>query len=127
MIEKEKLRIDKWLWAVRLCKTRSVATVLCNEGKVIVNGQQAKPSKIIHDGDRIVIRRGAFSFEYQILRVVHNRLPARDVKDYCADVTPEAIIEQFKTHLISQKTYKDWRTGRPTKKDRRDLEDFFEW
>jgi ribosome-associated heat shock protein Hsp15 len=122
----EKIRIDKWLWAVRLCKTRTQAATLCNEGKVTLNGQQAKASKIIREGDKISIRKGAFTFEYKVLKEVHHRLPAREVINYCSDITPPEVIEKYKTHLLTLKTYRQWGSGRPSKKDRRDLENFLD-
>ncbi len=123
----EKMRLDKWLWAVRLCKTRTLAAGLCNDGKVTVNGQPAKAAKTIKSGDKISVRKGAFTFEYRVLKEVHNRLPAREVVNYFTDITPEVVIEKFKTHLVTLKTYRQWGSGRPTKKDRRDLENFLDW
>lgn len=123
----EKMRIDKWLWAVRLSKTRTQAAALCNEGKVTVNGQQAKAAKTVKSGDIIAVRKGAFTFEYKVLQEVHHRLPAREVENYFSDITPEEVIEKFKTHLLTLKTYRQWGSGRPTKKDRRDLENFLDW
>jgi ribosome-associated heat shock protein Hsp15 len=123
----EKMRIDKWLWAVRLNKTRTQAATLCNEGKVTVNGQPAKASKTVKAGDVIAVRKGAFTFEYKVLKEVHNRQPAREVMHYVTDITPEHVIEQFKTHLLAMKTYRQWGSGRPTKKDRRNLENFLDW
>lgn len=123
----EKTRIDKWLWAVRLSKTRTQAAELCNDGKVTVNRQPAKAAKSVKAGDVIAVRKGAFTFEYAVLQVAQNRLPAIEVANYFTDITPEEVIEKFKTHLLTLKTYRQWGSGRPTKKDRRDLENFLDW
>ncbi len=124
----DKLRIDKWLWAVRICKTRTLATRLCRQGKISVNGLPAKPSRIIHSGDVVAMRKGAFTFLYRVLNhVVGQRLPARQVSDYYLEITPPEVLDQYKAHCQTIKAWQHKGSGRPTKKNRRDLDSFFDW
>jgi ribosome-associated heat shock protein Hsp15 len=123
-----KQRIDKWLWAVRICKTRTQANRLCQQGKISVNGLPAKPSRLIGSGDVVAVRKGAFSFLYRVLNhVISQRLPARQVADYFLEITPPEVLDQYKAHCQAMKAWQQKGRGRPTKKDRRDLDNFFDW
>ena len=116
-------RIDKYLWCVRLFKTRSLATSSCKEGKVKLNGEPIKSSKQVHVGDVITIRRHGVPFSYKIKEPLSKRVGAKLVDDYIINVTPKEELERFKMHQMAQKVYREKGQGRPTKKDRRDIDD----
>ncbi len=118
------MRIDKYLWCVRLSKTRSLATELVNKGKVKLNGEPVKPAKEVKCGDVIYISKNASIFSYKILEMLENRVGAKLVNTYIIDITPLEEIEKYKLYQESQRVYRDYGTGKPSKKDRRDLGDF---
>jgi len=116
-----KIRIDKWLWTVRLFKTRTLATNACNAGKVKINAVNCKPSREIKKNEKIQIRIGMLLKTVEVLDFPKSRVGAKLVPDYYTDLTPPKEYERLKT--IS--TASEWRehgTGRPTKRDRRQLE-----
>ncbi|MBK8362274.1 MAG: RNA-binding S4 domain-containing protein [Bacteroidetes bacterium] len=121
-----KLRIDKYLWAVRQYKTRSIATTACDQGKILINDQPAKASRIVRLGDTISVKRTGLTRTLKVIQLTTNRLPAKLVSEYCEDLTPLADIEAFKTRIARSGIYRDPGTGRPTKFDRRALDDFFD-
>ena len=118
----DSVRIDKYLWAVRLYKTRSEATDACNGNKVRVNGAVAKPSKAVKIGDVLEIHKGPAVLSYKVLQLSENRMGAQLVSDYAEDLTPES--ERAKFHIPHETIVlrRDKGSGRPTKKDRRDLD-----
>ena len=120
----EKMRIDKWLWAVRIFKSRSIAADTCDKGKVRVAGLAVKSSRNIKAGDLITIRNGAFTMQYEVLQLTENRLPAKSVADFCKDITSEEEKERIKIHSIQTRAYRNRGEGRPTKRDRRELDEF---
>jgi len=120
----EKTRIDKWLWAVRLFKSRSNAAEACDKGKIKIAGQPVKPSKNIRIGDVISIRKGAFTMQFEVLQLTENRLPPKSVTDFCKDITPPEEKEKIKIHSLETRAYRNRGEGRPTKKDRRELDEF---
>ncbi len=95
-----KVRIDKWLWAVRLFKSRSIASEACDKGKVKIGDQPVKPSRNIRVGEVITIRRRAFTMQFKILQLTENRQPVKSVSDFCKDITPEEDVEKMKIHSI---------------------------
>ena len=113
------IRIDKYLWAVRLFKTRSMATDLVKSGKITVNGEAIKPAKEIKVGDIIRIKKNNAVFSYKVLDLLQNRVGAPLVKNYLEDITPAAEIEKYKEYQANQKEFRDFSFGRPTKADRR--------
>jgi ribosome-associated heat shock protein Hsp15 len=118
----EKTRIDKWLWAVRVYKTRSMATEACKKGRIVINGQEAKPSHEVKEGEVILVRKLPVVYTLQVKELVHNRQPAQLVKRYMEDLTSPEELEKLKIN----ETYffrRDKGTGRPTKKERRLLDD----
>ncbi len=119
-------RLDKFIWCVRLAKTRSKATEAVSKGKVRLNELQAKPAKEVKLGDEIQIIRHTAVFSYRVIQLLNNRVGAKLVADYIIDVTPESEIEKYKLHQLSQSAYRTHGTGKPSKKDRRDLDDFME-
>jgi ribosome-associated heat shock protein Hsp15 len=123
----EKLRIDKWLWAVRIFKTRSMAADYCEKGKVFINDQAVKASRLIKKDETISIRKGAFMLQFRVLELSDKRMAAKLAADFCKDVTPPEEIERMKTFAIAARSYRFPGEGRPTKKERRALDDFLEW
>lgn len=121
------VRVDKYIWAVRLYKTRSLATKQVKGGKVKVNETDIKPSYEINIGDVITIRKHGSSFQYQVLDLLEKRVGAKLVSDYLKDITPEEELEKFKLKQIAQRQYKQqYGKGKPGKKDRKQLDDFWD-
>lgn len=121
------LRIDKYMWCVRLAKTRSQATELIKKGKVRLNTDEVKPSREVKIGDTINISKHSAIYSFKILDLLEKRVGAKLVENYLMDITPEEEIQKFKVYQESQKIYRHFGSGKPTKKDRRDLEDFLDW
>lgn len=122
-----KIRLDKYLWAVRLSKTRSQATELIHKGRVLINDTVVKPSREIKVGDVILILKHNAKFKYQILAELEKRVGAPLVKEYLLDITEPEEIEKLKTYQQAQHNYRQT-DGKPTKKDRRELDRFMdEW
>ncbi len=119
-------RIDKYIWCVRLSKTRSIATELVTKGKVKLNGEPTKPSKDVKVGDVITIQKNTAVFSYKVLQLLANRVGAKLVVDYVLDMTDPIEIDKYKQYQSAQSTYRELGTGKPTKKDRRDISDFLE-
>ena len=120
-----RMRIDKWLWAVRQYKTRTLATEACEKGRILINDQTVKPSRLINEGDEINIKRTGLTRTLKVLKLTMNRLNAKLVPEYYTDLTPIDEIEAYKARLTKITIYRDPGTGRPTKRDRRTLDDFF--
>lgn len=120
------LRIDKYIWSVRLAKTRSQATHLVNKGKVKLNEQATKASKEVKIGDEINVIRHNSIFTYKVLNLLDRRVGAKLVSDYILDITPDEEREKYNEFLANQKSYRLAGTGKPSKKQRRDLDDFLE-
>jgi len=119
-------RIDKFLWAVRLFKTRNIAAEACKDNKIFVDGVAAKPSRNIALGDVVRIKEGALYREYKVLQILSNRVGAKLVTDYIQENTPPEILAEFEILHAHLKLQRDRGTGRPTKKERRDMEDFLD-
>ena len=117
-----ELRLDKYLWCIRVFKTRSEATDACKGNKVQVNGVPSKPSKEVKVGDMLVIRKGPVELSYRVKAALHARVGAALVPEYAENLTPEA--ELVKLHAPNEVFFvkRDKGTGRPTKKDRRTLD-----
>ncbi len=116
------VRLDKWLWAVRLYKTRSQATEACKGGKVKIAGNSAKPSREVNEGDEMEIHSGGIVKKVRVKKAVKNRVSAALVPDLMEDLTPAEELE--KLQMMRQLNYekRSRGTGRPTKKDRRTLD-----
>lgn len=124
---KEKLRLDKYLWAVRIFKTRSLASEACDKGKVKYNGEQAKPSKNVHVGDEYEIKTEAKRWRIKVSGLLHNRVQYSEAIKYYIDITPAEEMERIQYQASSFHTGKRLsKVGRPTKKDRRDIDEFLE-
>lgn len=123
---KSEIRIDKWLWAVRLFKTRTLAAEACKKGKVLIQNVPVKPSHLVKVGDVINIKRNPVLYSYKILKLAENRMNAKLVSDFMADVTTPDQRELIELGKISKKMSRKPGSGRPTKKERRELDNFIE-
>ena len=120
------MRVDKFLWNVRYFKTRSIATAACRQGKVRINGDGVKPSREVFPGDKITVRKNQINYELEILDLPSSRVGAKLVNLYVNDITPKEAFEKLELLKYSKEYYRKKGTGRPTKKDRRDIDDWFE-
>lgn len=118
-------RIDKYLFAMRIYKTRSIAADACKKGRVTMNGVELKPSRTFKIGDKFSVRKGPITYSYEVLRLSDNRLGAKLVADYMRDITAPDQLELLELARLAGQNGRDRGTGRPTKKDRRDIEVFF--
>lgn len=122
-----KIRVDKFVWFVRLAKTRSIATEQVKKGKVKVNGEGIKPSREVKIGDTVEIIKHNSTFSFKIKDLLDRRVGAKLVENYIIDITEPEELEKYKLYQASQRVYRDYGTGKPSKKDRRDLEDYLDW
>ncbi|MBQ7191366.1 MAG: RNA-binding S4 domain-containing protein [Paludibacteraceae bacterium] len=119
------VRVDKYLFAMRLYKTRSIAADACKKGRVTQNGVTLKPSRTFSVGDKFSVRKGPVTFTYEVLQLSENRLGAKLVADYLRDITSPEQKELLElARLGAASGIRDRGTGRPTKKDRREIEQF---
>ncbi|MCW5519113.1 RNA-binding S4 domain-containing protein [Aureitalea sp. L0-47] len=120
------MRVDKYLWCLRYYKTRSIATRACKKGSITVNGSTVKPSREVYPGDAIGLRKEQINFTLEVLDLPDSRLGAKLVDMYRKDTTPKEAFANKELLKYSKEYYRKKGVGRPTKKDRRDLEDFTE-
>lgn len=118
------MRIDKYLWCTRYFKTRNLASEAIKKGHVTVNGQVAKPSREVYPQDKVVLRKDQINYEFLILDIPSNRIGAKLVDIYRKDTTPLEAFAHLELLKLSKEHYRARGTGRPTKKDRRDIEDY---
>lgn len=121
------IRIDKYLWSIRVFKTRSQATHGCDLEKVKIGGQLVKASRHVKEGDVIGVRFGPFERLWKVLAVTGNRQPAKNVPGFCEEITPPETIALMKAHAAARAAWRQPGLGRPTKKERRDLDDFMDF
>lgn len=119
-------RIDKWLWAMRVFKTRSIATDACKKGRVTMGGNPVKPSKVIKVGDVIDVKKPPVTFTFRVLKLANNRLGAKLVPDYLENITPASQYEILEMAKISGFVDRRKGLGRPTKRESRELKNFTE-
>ena len=119
-------RLDKFVWSIRLAKTRSLAADLVAKNKVKLNGEGVKPSKEVKLGDEIQVIKHTAVFTYRVIQLLDKRVGAKLVADYIVDITDPLEIEKLKTYQVAQGNYRDYGTGKPSKKDRRNIDDFLE-
>lgn len=117
-----EIRIDKWLWAVRIFKTRTLAADECRKGRVIVNGNAVKPSHCVKLNEIIIVRKPPVIHTYKVMGLLESRVSAQIAKTYVLDLTPEDEIAKREIARLSAISLRDTGTGRPTKKDRRDID-----
>ena len=123
MAEQEKLRIDKYLWAIRLFKTRSLATDACKAGRIKLNGQNLKPSAIVKIGEVYQVSKGIEKKVIEVVELLNNRVEAKIAVTKYKDLTPEEETHAFKSMFHAPSLKRDRGAGRPTKKDRRETDD----
>jgi ribosome-associated heat shock protein Hsp15 len=121
----EGIRIDKWLFAVRLYKTRSLASEECRKGKVTIGGMNIKPSRELKIGETIQLRRPPITRSYKVIALTETRMSAKLVPDFMVETTPASELEILEVQKNMSVFNRERGTGRPTKKERRDLDDFF--
>ena len=121
----EEIRIDKYLWAIRVYKTRTDATDACKGGKVRINGADTKPSKPVKVGDTIVARKGAVVYTYKVLELIDKRQGAKLVPRYAENLTPQEELAKLRAPVETFFLKRDRGAGRPTKKDRRQMDDLW--
>jgi ribosome-associated heat shock protein Hsp15 len=118
MLIDKQIRVDKWLWAVRIYKTRNQATEACKKGRILIQDIPVKPSRVLRVNDVVQVKRPPVVYSFKVTGLLAKRLSARLVQEYVADITPESELEKLKvrdTFFISR----DRGSGRPTKKERR--------
>ena len=119
-------RLDKFVWAVRLAKTRSQASEAISKGRVKLNGESIKPAKEVKLGDVVQIVRHTAVFSFKVIQLLERRVGAKLVADYIIDITDPEEHEKLKVYQLSQRVYRDYGTGKPNKKDRRELDEFLD-
>ena len=119
------MRIDKYLWCIRIFKTRNIATESCKKGQVKIDGTNCKPSKDVYGGETISVRKNQINYKIEILTIPESRIGAKLVQQFCKDVTPKEEFEKLDLLQYSKDYYRKRGTGRPTKKDRIYLDDYY--
>jgi ribosome-associated heat shock protein Hsp15 len=120
------MRIDKYLWCIRVFKTRTIATTACKKGQVKMDAKSIKPSKEIFGGEIIVVRKNQINYQIKALSLPESRVGAKLVDQYRKDVTPKEEFEKTDLLKFAKDYYRKKGVGRPTKKDRRDIDDYQE-
>ena len=120
------VRIDKFLWAIRAFKTRTDATDACKGGKVKIGDVNAKPSKFVQAGDILQVRKGTVTFTYKVLQPLEHRVGAKLVPEFAENLTPTSEMEKLRAPVETFFVKRDRGAGRPTKKDRREIEEIWD-
>ncbi len=115
-------RLDKYLWAVRIFKTRSDAADAIRNNKVTVGGAYAKPSREVKVGDKIEVKRNLVTYSYRVVALIENRQPAKNVPLYCENITPQSELDKLNIPRETIFVFRERGTGRPTKKERREID-----
>ena len=123
-MSKIEARIDKWLWAVRVFKTRTIAADACKKGRVMMGGVQVKPSRVVRPGDVVDVKKPPITYSFKVLQAIENRVGAKLVPEVMENVTSADQYELLEMNRISGFVDRARGTGRPTKKERRAMEDF---
>ena len=122
----EEVRIDKYLWSIRVFKTRSDATDACKGGKVRINGNDIKPAGAVRPGDVITVRKGAISYQYRVIAPIDKRQGAKLVPQYAENITPQEELDKLKSPVETFFLKRDRGSGRPTKKERRQMDSLWD-
>ena len=117
-------RIDKWLWAARVYKTRTLASDACKNGRITINGAQAKPSRTVKVGYQVGVKKSPITYTFRVLQAIEKRVGAKLLPEVFENITPPEQYELLEMNRISGFIDRARGTGRPTKKDRRALDDF---
>ncbi len=120
------MRIDKYLWCTRYYKTRNQATEACKKGHVQINEQVAKPSREVFPSDKVKLRKNQVEYELTVLEIPESRVGAKIVGLYRTDNTPADALQHQEVQKLAQAYYRKKGTGRPTKKDRRNIDDYLD-
>jgi ribosome-associated heat shock protein Hsp15 len=120
------MRIDKYLWCIRVFKTRSIATTACKKGQIKMDAKSVKPSRDIFGGELMVIRKNQINYQIKVLSLPESRVGAKLLDQYRKDVTPKEAFEKTELLKFAKDYYRKKGTGRPTKKDRRDIDNYQE-
>ena len=124
-IDRSAARLDKWLWATRVFKTRALATDACRAGSVAVNELVAKPAREVHAGEVVTVRQGLFTRTLRVVAVPRSRVGAKLLPEFCVDLTPPEEFERLRERSVQQLLAREKGSGRPTKKDRREIDGLF--
>lgn len=119
MADKKEIRIDKFLWSVRLYKTRSIASDECRKGRIFINNIQVKPSRSVLKDEIITVKKPPVNYSYRVIEPIENRVGAKLVAKFIEDLTPEEEKLKLEIGKSGGMVYRDKGTGRPTKKERR--------
>ncbi|MEE0520846.1 MAG: RNA-binding S4 domain-containing protein [Bacteroidaceae bacterium] len=119
-------RLDKWLWATRIFKTRSIAADACKNGRITIGGVKQKASKMVKEGDVVEVRKPPITYSFKVLKAIQNRVGAKLVPEVLENVTAKEQLELLEMNRISGFVDRARGTGRPTKKERRELDDFIQ-
>lgn len=122
----EEVRVDKWLWAVRVFKTRSIATDACKKGRISIAGVTVKPSRVIRVGEVITVHKPPIEYSFRVIQLLGSRVGAKRIAEFMENVTPREQYELLELQRVSGFVDRAKGLGRPTKKDRRDLDQFAE-
>lgn len=117
-------RIDKWMWASRIFKTRTIASEACKKGRICINGAQVKPSRMVKPGDVVQVKKPPVIYSFKVLQAIEKRVGAKLVPEILENVTPPEQFELLEMSKISGFVDRSRGSGRPTKKDRRSMDDF---
>ena len=120
----ESVRIDKWLWAVRDFKTRTIASEACKKGRILIDNNSVKPSRMIRVGEVVQVKKPPVTYSFKVLAIAQKRMGAKLVSGFMENVTPPEEYEVLEMNKLSGFIDRQRGSGRPTKKERRDLEDF---
>lgn len=120
------MRLDKWLWSVRLSKTREEAATACRNSRVSIGGAWCKPAREVAEGDQVSVRKGAVTLTFRVLGAPVGRQPARNVQLYAENITPQSELDKLAAPREVLTLTRDRGTGRPTKKERRDIDELME-
>jgi len=124
--DRSAARLDKWLWAMRVFKTRALATDACRAGSVEVNELAAKPAREVHAGEIVTVRQGLFTRTLRVGGVPRSRVGAKLLPEYCVDLTPPEEYERLRERSVQQVLAREKGSGRPTKRERRLIDGLFE-
>ncbi len=123
----EKVRIDKWLWSVRIFKSRTIATDACKAGKVRIDGVAVKPSYLLSEQEELVVKKDGFNFQFRALKLIEKRVGAPIAVTCYENITPAEELNKYQSWFLNAKATAEKRekgAGRPTKKDRREIDEF---
>jgi ribosome-associated heat shock protein Hsp15 len=125
-MENKKARLDKWLWSIRMFKSRSLATAACQRGRVKINKRSTKPSSTVMEGDIVEVEKNRINYTYKVLQVIEQRVGYKVAVECYEDLTPQEEKDKFKEQFVIRHKgeFREQGVGRPTKRDRRDIDSF---